>query len=457
MDWAGRIEWSDQQAAVFDAHLIPVCEHIGISPEELTQELAMHGFESMLFGIVFEDFVSRRLPPDGRNIIDDYLQRRGWRESIPGRRYLQQLRDSVLSLYEVVEISPGHHCDLRDLVRAGEPFRVHERMGTQSLVKWDRIAARVMVMNDQRVFSGGILPFPAESAQDLIKVLSKAKKRARKELSQVADENGLPKTWLLADLEELFLRDACTDFTRIWLIHILEGLRKPLPKLVNRDGDSLLFTKTRFSFPAAQTEEITQRLDDAPDWERKKTNDQSWLWLPGPAVTANKPGPDIAIETFQNGQQLISGSLEMKPGVLMLTSNSRERMERAQAALGLLLHGLIGPALSMLQTPEQLLAENAANRQGDGQQESTDNIDPEIAAEIVHNMLDQHYRQCLDDPIPALDNKTPRQSMSTKKGREKVVEWLKHLENSELRRAASQGQIPYDSGWMWDELKLEKE
>jgi len=36
--------------------------------------------------------------------------------------------------YEVVEVSPGHHCDLRDLVRGGETFRVHERMGTQNFV-----------------------------------------------------------------------------------------------------------------------------------------------------------------------------------------------------------------------------------------------------------------------------------------------------------------------------------
>lgn len=54
---------------------------------------------------------------------------------LPGRRYLQQLRDLLLSLYEVVEVSPDHHCDLLDLVRGGETFRVHEHMGAQNLVK----------------------------------------------------------------------------------------------------------------------------------------------------------------------------------------------------------------------------------------------------------------------------------------------------------------------------------
>jgi hypothetical protein len=144
MNWAARPEWSDEQTIVFDTHLNPLCDRIGISQEELGDELAENGYSGMLFGIMFEDFLSRRLAPDDRNIVDDYLKRRGWRETVPGRRYLQQLRDSVLSLYEVVEVSPGRHCDLRDLVRDGETIRVHEHMGTQNLVKWDQLAARVL-------------------------------------------------------------------------------------------------------------------------------------------------------------------------------------------------------------------------------------------------------------------------------------------------------------------------
>jgi hypothetical protein len=77
-----------------------------------------------------------------------------------------------------------------------------------------------------------------------------------------------------------------------------------------------------------------------------------------------------------------------------------------------------------------------------------------MAAEIIHNTLYQHYRRVLDEPIPALGNKTPRQCARSKKDRVRVIEWLKDLENNELHRAASQGHPPYDSRWMWDELKL---
>ena len=42
-----------------------------------------------------------------------------------------------------------------------------------------------------------------------------------------------------------------------------------------------------------------------------------------------------------------------------------------------------------------------------------------------------------------------------KKARAQVVGWLKLLENSEFRRAAGQGHNPYDTAWMWRELKVE--
>jgi hypothetical protein len=329
-------------------------------------------------------------------------------------------------------------------------------MGTQNLVKWDRLAARVLNMNGQHVFSGGILPFPREAAQNLLRVLTESRKQFNKELSRVAGKEAMTKMLSSEDLDELFLQDACPAFTSTWLVHTLERLHEPLPEMVNRDGEALIFTETRFPFLAEQLEEIARRLDAAADWERDNLDEHTWIWLPEPDAVADKKQGGMAFDTLRDGQHPINGTLEAKPGVLTLTTNSVARSQRGQAVLEALLHGLVGPALSRLQTPEQLMAENETHQQSDGNRQSTDTIDPGIAAEIIQHTLDQHYRQCLDEPIPALDNKTPRQCARSKKGRERVIEWLKHLENNELRRATSQGQEPYDSNWMWDELKLGK-
>jgi hypothetical protein len=426
MNWAQRPEWSEEQASVFDAHLAPVCDRTDITQEELIQELEEHGYGGMLFGVIFEDLISRPLP-NGSNLIDDYLRRRGWRESVPGRRYLQQLRDSVFSLYEVVEVSPGLHCDLRDLVRGGATIRVHEHLGTQAMVRWDHIAARILSVSGKTGFSGGILPYPREASQKLLKVLADSRKRFDKQLARLADKETVEPVLSQEDLEKRFLQDACPAFTGIWVIDTLERLQQPLPELVNRDGEALAFCETRFPFLAEHFEEITHRLDDAADWERDSPAGHTWSWLRETDIATDRPHSGMTLESLQNGQHPLSGTLELTPGVVRLTTNSRERAQHGQAILESLLQGLIGPALSTLQTPEQMLAERDRRRQDTNAREPADSIDPEIAAEIIQHTLDQHYRRVLDEPVPALGDKTPRQCARSKKGRELVIEWLKHL------------------------------
>jgi len=452
-NWSERPEWSGELGTIFDAHLSSVCELMDISPEDLNETIVESDYGGMLFGVVFEDLLSRRLSPRNNNIVDDYLERRGWRESVVGRRYLQQLRDSVLSVYEVVAVSPGKFCELADLVRGGKIIRVHEDMGTQNMVKWDRIAARVLEMNGKHAFSGGILPYPREASQDLLSLLDKlrkqfAKKHSRKRKTVVKTSppsSGNP--------DDVFLRDACPAFTSIWLVHILEQLRAPLPEIVNRDGASLVFSETRFPFPPEKAEEIAARMDAATEWVRDAPQKDAWIWLPEPSTNAEWPRDGLAFDTSLEGQRPISGTLELTPGTLTLLTNSLARAERGTDMLQELLHNLIGPALSLLQTPEQLMA-SQPQQDSDRKSEPTEGIDPITEAEIIYRTLDQHYRKCLDEAIPALDNKTPRQCAQNKTGRKKVIEWLKQLENNELRRAAEAGQEPYDSGWMWKELKL---
>lgn len=452
-NWADRSEWSNERAIVFDEHFETVREYADISPDDFHLNIVESDYGGMLFGIIFEDFLSRRLAPDNKNIVDDYLERRGWRESVGGRRYLQQLRDSILSVYEVVAVSAGKYCDVSDLIRGGKTIRVYEHMGTQNMVKWDRIAARVLNTNGKHNFSGGMLPYPHEASQELLSVLAKSRKQFRKRRSRKASKDAKTKLSLSENPDDLFLRNACPAFTFVWLMHVLDKLQAPLPEIFNRDGASLVFSETRFPLLPENAEEIVGRIDAAAEWERDGLQDDAWIWFSESNAITEKSKVGIVFDTSLNGQHPISGTLELKPGVITLHTNSQERAERGTNVLQELLGELIGPALSMIQTPEQLRAEHSEQKD-DRKRKPTNTIDPDIEAEIIHNALDQHYHQCLDGPIPALNDRTPRQCARSKMGRTKVIEWLKHLENNELRRAAEAGQEPYDSSWMWDELKL---
>jgi hypothetical protein len=87
--------------------------------------------------------------------------------------------------------------------------------------------------------------------------------------------------------------------------------------------------------------------------------------------------------------------------------------------------------------------------------EAADEIPPDIARQLMRDHLDKHYRETLDGPIPALGGKSPRQAVRTAAGRDKVIDWLKMLEN----RSAGHGEGPlaeYDFSWMWAELGLQE-
>jgi hypothetical protein len=87
-----------------------------------------------------------------------------------------------------------------------------------------------------------------------------------------------------------------------------------------------------------------------------------------------------------------------------------------------------------------------------------DSVSAEDAATLAAALTqfkDQHYRRTLDDPVPMLGNKTPRECARTKQGRVKLVRWLKQIENGELQQAARQGAPAYDTAWMWKELGVE--
>jgi hypothetical protein len=100
-----------------------------------------------------------------------------------------------------------------------------------------------------------------------------------------------------------------------------------------------------------------------------------------------------------------------------------------------------------MQSIEQLMAsQNAALP-------SKLDMSEEERSTIIHDSLDRHYRDLLDQPIPMLGNRSPRAAVRTAKGRVKVVDWLKTLENHAAKSADRNGEIAnYSFNWIWTEL-----
>lgn len=430
--------WRERLASVLDEHLLPAMEEFDLDFEDL-EELLGEQVPWTLWGCAFEDFLSRRWEPDGQNIIDVYLKRRGWSEKVLNRAYIEGLRDAHGSLHEVTDVKPGTSMKLRDLLTGAEPVTVREKSATRSLKQWDRIAVRIVPVRDHHVISGGLLPFSQEATDLLFEGLRDVLQLRKSQELRLTEEQ---------------LRNCAPLFSSAWLFTELPRILEPQsPQLANTDGEDLLFHELRFPFAKGVLQsQVAAALDKVNGLE--PAGAKFWNWLA--PKTGNKKGQaqgkkaGLALGTLTEGGTVL-GTVEIKGKALILEVNSEERALRGEALIKDATGDLLRPPLTKIQTVEQIMRER--EDQTDESFDGADEVPPEILRQITLEHLDRHYRETLDQPLPALDDKTPRKAVRTAAGRKKVVEWLKYLENASAKKVGSP-MADYDFGWMWDELGL---
>jgi hypothetical protein len=452
--WSAKDDWMPYREQVFAEHLDPVMEKLDVTGKEIAE--AMGDALDMLYSVILEDFFTARFGDDGElNVIDDYLKRRGWREKVLAKRYLEAIRDSVISLYEIVDLNPGKAMTVRDLIRGGEPVTVEEKMGSQTSARWDRIAARLVTVNNKPCFTGGMLLLSHDASSKFMTVFDETTKAFRTKLRREAKKQGEnPKIAPEAVKDLLLESSGARLFTQVWLMNTLSQIDAPLPEMRNTDGDNILFSEVRFPITGDEAR-VVAVVDGIDNVERNAPVGASWTWhgqgSPSQRMAAKKH-EGLTFQSVDDSGRTSLGNIEIRNGAILLSTNSRERAERGRDLLTSHLGALVGAPLISHENIERTMETSAGSRMSEENE-----IPPEIAAQIIRDYLDDHYRRTLDDPLPILDGKTPRQAVKTKKGRGQVIEWLKYLENSEHRRAHGDGQEPYDMTWMWRELKLEGE
>ena len=451
MKWLTRAEWRDRFAEVYDHHLLPACRRTGFDAEEVIAIIGENWFMTTVWGCAFEDFLTRE-SADGRNIVDDYLKRRGWKEGASARTYMSALRASVMSLYEVSGIVRDTSFRARDLVRGGDPILISERLATRSLAQWDRIATRVVEVGSQLRISGAVLPYDRDASEKVLKLLRNVAKRTDKEQRKLADlvhRDVNHPAIVNAFSQTALLRAAAPAITTVWLIDIIDrATTQQIPEVRNAEGDELLFCTVHYPFAdGTGPDDIRLALNRCP--ELRQENATFWNWI-GPrrsakALSARKRS--LKFQTFLDDNALVFGSVELKDKGLILSVNSQARSERGRALLSEVLDGLVVQPLVEVQTLEQCMATR------DPAPPPRLNLSVEERRTIIHDGLDRHYRDLLDQPIPVLGNKSPRAAVKTPKGRAKVVDWLKTLENHTAKFAGSNDEMAsYNFNWLWMEL-----
>ena len=287
--WSARGEWEALQREAYAAHFEPVIDSLDLPDDAL--DVLPDDAAGMLSVFILEDFFTARFGEHGeRNVIDDYLKRRGWRESVPARRYLEALRDSTVSLYEVVDIVPGRHMTVRDLILGGEAVRVEEKLGSQAAALWDRLAARVVAVHGKNRFTGAVLHFRHELSQQLLTAFEKMAGELQRDIRSDAGKRQAAAPVTRAVAREVMVRTPffARILSQFWMFDAVVQVRAPAPELRNTDDEAIVFCEVRFPLKGDEAR-VAAVLDGSRSSNAKKTASRAGYGSPrGPRRTGRR-------------------------------------------------------------------------------------------------------------------------------------------------------------------------
>ncbi|MEO8605799.1 MAG: SEC-C metal-binding domain-containing protein, partial [bacterium] len=337
----------------------------------------------------------------GRRIVEHFLEAEGRRLSADERAWIASQLDAWLSIWEVTEVEPGAGCQLSDLL-SGESRYVRDRTASRTLVRRDTLLARVVEHRGSSNFGAlapRILP-PADAAEVVRRVRARLRLRHAVPVERLRDE---------ALGRFMFTRweEAVAD---------LEHRASIAPILQNTDGDSLLFTTEHYAIDGAARREVEARL------------------VAIGAIAVSEPTESAhAYEFHQPGSghdgegATIIGRARVTDTTLAVETNSAARADHLRQRVAVACGDLIRHRLREHADPRASFAR--AGNHG----ELPPAIDSAEQARIGREFKQRHYQRWLDEPVPALDGRTPREAVRSSSGRHRVDVLLRDIENRENR------------------------
>ncbi|MBV1877992.1 MAG: hypothetical protein KUG79_10165 [Pseudomonadales bacterium] len=433
--------WADRHAQCFDESLSAAAALCDIHIDELAQILDEHNYMDMTFAYLFEQFATSVWDNEEFCMLDTFIKNRGWRESPYARRYLTGLGANEVQFWEIVSVKQGSYVDVVPYGKKDKPIRVYERAGSKNINQWDCLAARVILLDGKYGFGGAMLLFSPGQAEEIPQVVDLVLQKLIKEQQQfLAESPDLNRTE--DDIQAMARLEADSILPDLlfnqWIANIYLALTGPTPTLVNRDDELLLPSVVKFAIEEKNTHAIKQQLDSATNLDFDPITEQ-WLWFAHEVDTTSAPDTTVL------------GHIILDQKHLQLRVNSAERVNRGCDYLQKMLPGLVGPPLTMHENMDALMAQSSA-----AQSSAAESPQPLNQSEFIEEItahLDQHYKNTLDEAIPALDNWTPRACAQQTERRDAVIQWLKNLENTTAKNPAL---AHYDFNWMWEELGIKR-
>lgn len=345
--------------------------------EDLTRFLKAHRLQSVAVAYTAWGILDYRPTRKSRTRAEEMLAK-GLPE--PEARLLRARIEAHPTLYRVAGRDPqAGTIDLEDVLLGGA-VTVHDRLMSESIDSGLFLAARAFRAGRFHFVELAGPPLGAGMGMEAVEFLQDCRMEFTPEgLRRDAHLFG----WLWDWLDE-------------W-----EANWQP-PHLQNTDGDDLLWHTA--SFHVADPEAARQALLQRRDVEYDEENDE-FVWTRATGRGARMLGGPVTL-----------GRIESVGDELVLTVNSARRFRTARKWLGKL------PGVVFRNVTTRRWDEPDEDRPLDERLSKSEPVEmtPELTA-AVQEMMDRQYMQWLDEPLPILGGKTPRQACATPAGRLQVT------------------------------------
>jgi hypothetical protein len=356
--------------------------------------------------------------PENITVAELYQAHRGKRLDPLEHRLIEATAGQPFCFYEVQDCQPGRGYRLKDIFRDAS-VDVLEKMGSQNASRGDILLARLIQIDAvaMTIGSGAVL-IPPRMKPELI----------------------MFRQWLL-EANDPITSETLHEYDfeiREFYFDIYNALMRP-PDLQNTDGDPFLFHTIHYeidspelAFEALKSLSVTISEEDL--------RDDAELDQAGKIIRVTIPWSREGHKKSKALDNTILGQFEIDDRRLKVVVNSARRAEIIRKEIEKRLDKHARYKTMEILSPESM-REAMGNGEGadpgpGGEPDELMNI-PEVR-EHMEKVLFEHWNGWVDDKIPALGGKTPRQAVKNPDGRESVEALLmdaeRHLaKNKQMR------------------------
>ncbi len=337
--------------------------------------------------------------PENRTVAELYAEERTRKLDPLERRLLESINRKPYSFWEVQSVVKGKRIKLQNIFK-GSCIEVQERSGSECLQAGDLIFGRAVSVDGVGMLIGlGPTIIPQGRKPDIIQL----RKRLRHDQSAITDET---------------LYEWDTEIRDLYF-HIEHSLHAR-PQLCNTDGHPMEFH--RLIYEVTSADEAFEKLCDlcvtmkpeelCTDAKRNKAGRISRVEFPWDRL-GHKASPGMP--------NTILGHIVIDGHRLTAEVNSAQRAEALRRQIDVRLGDGARFRVDEIQDLDSAMSKSTAATAGRKRSKEHEKLmqHPEIQEQLA-GMICKHWESWVDQNIPALGGKSPRDAVKTADGREAV-------------------------------------